>query len=290
MDTDELGLLSIAQVLELLTAEAEAERAVADPAAPDPCKWVRTSTQWVQTLTARAVNPLPIHVRNAGKLKNAHRYHPTAVRQWFAEEFERRNVPPPTQARPSVPDISDAITYTVATGILLTARALADELHMHPNTIVRRIRDYNVKPQRQTPGATWYRLGDMIGALQAGAKTEDPSSLAPQERDAHWRAEAREDEVRKNRGELIPVADAISLMNTLASALRDFYDLIPDTLEGKCGLSAEALAVVERELDDARRANAQRLREIQSQLLTARQTPPDPEADFELTLPTEDAA
>ncbi len=277
MDAEAPILLSVDQTVALLLAEAEAERAVADPTAPDPCAWVGSSRGWVDDLIKRPLNPLPVHVRGKGHRGGGHRLHPGAVRQWFAEEFERRNAPP----------TPDAIIASPDTGILLTASALARELGMHPQTLTRRLRDYRVEPRRQTAGVTWYRLSDMLGALTAAAKAEDPSTLPPQDRDAHWRAEAREDEVRKSRRELIPVGEALGLMNTLAGALRDFYDLIPDTLEGKCGLGPEALALVERELDDARRANAAQLREIQAQLTGAAavsQEPEEPEAlpDFDL--------
>ena len=273
-DTARPGWIGLREAHALLLAEAEAERAVADPNLPDPCAWVNEGPDFVRLLATRMRDPLPVADRGGGRGR-VMRFDPAAVREWFAEEFERRNI----GCAP------EALTISDATGILLTASVLARELGIHPQTLARRLRDYRVQPARMTPGATWYRLADMLRALTAAAKAEDPNSLPPQDRDAHWRAESREDEVRKNRRELIPVSECISLMNTLAGALRDFYDLIPDTLEGKCGLAPEALAIIERELDDARRANAQRLREIQAQLTaTANATAANAEqpAEFDL--------
>ena len=66
MDAEAPILLSVDQTVALLLAEAEAERAVADPTAPDPCAWVGSSRGWVDDLIKRPLNPLPVHVRGTG--------------------------------------------------------------------------------------------------------------------------------------------------------------------------------------------------------------------------------
>jgi len=271
---DSPALLTSKETLALLQSEAAAKRAVAGPAAPDPCAWLGNSRDWIHKMVDRTVNPLPTFCREGQG--RATQFHPAAVRQWFAEEFERRASPP----------ADDAIVYGPDTGVLLTATAFAHEIGTHPQTLARRLRDYRVDPRRVIGGHPYYRLRDLLSAQNAATKTQDPNSLSPQDRDAHWRAEAREDEVRKNRGELILVSDALNLVHVLASALRDGCDLIPDALEAKCNLSPEAIVVVENEIDSVRRTVAAGLRDTQARLLAkgdvSQETAVPPSSEFDL--------
>jgi hypothetical protein len=251
--SDSPDLLTTAATLALLRAEAEAERAVAEPEASDPCDWVGATTQWVGDMTRRAEHALPVAV--PGARGRSALFDPEAVREWFAEEFERH------QAAREAQWLAGE-----ATGILLTASMLSRELQMHPHTLMRRLREYNVQPTRTTQAHSYYRLGEMLAALTAAAKAEDPDSLPPTDRDAHWRAESRKDEVLQKRRELVVTREAVQVINALAAVLRDACDLIPDVLESRCRLAPEALAEVEREMDNARGQIAVRVRELQEQL------------------------
>jgi hypothetical protein len=272
---DSPALLTSKETLTLLQSEAAAKRAAADLAAPDPCAWLGNDRVWIHKMVDRAVNPLPAYTREGQG--RATQFDPAAVRQWFAEELDRRASPPADDVMVCGPD-----------GVLLSASTFAREIGTHPQTLARRLRDYRVDPRRVIGGHPYYRLRDILDALNAAAKTQDPNSLSPQDRDAHWRAEAREDEVRKNRGELIPVNDALNLVHVLASALRDGCDLIPDALEAKCNLSPEALAVVENEIDNVRRTMAAGLRDTQARLLAkgdvSQETAVPPSSEFDLVM------
>jgi phage terminase Nu1 subunit (DNA packaging protein) len=250
----EPGYISTRDALAILLADATAERAVAEPGL-DPCPWAVCSPNWLRDMLDRADNPLPVVER--GPRGRGHTFDPAAIRRWFAEEFER-------QAASALPEI----TTSTAAGIQVTASALARELGMHPHTLARRIRDWNVAPAREVPGRTYYRLGALLDALTAAAKAEDPDSLPPTERDAHYRAEGRKDDLLRARGELRKAEEVARHANRLARVLTNALDLIPDTLESRCQLGPEALALVEQTLDAARTNLAEELRAIHIELTT----------------------
>jgi hypothetical protein len=253
----EARLLTTAETLELLLAEAGAERGAVDQGAPDPCPWVGGTTQWLRDMARRGEHPLPMAA--PGQRGKSALFDPEAVREWFAEEFERR-----------LADTGTPVLAGETTGILLTASMLAREIAIHPQTLARRLREYHVQPARVAGTHTYYRLGDMLAALTAAQRVEDPDSLPPTDRDAHWRAEARKDDVMKARRELVLTREAVAVVNALATLLRDAVDLIPDALESRCRLPAEALETVELEMDAVRRQIAIRVRELQEQMQPSR--------------------
>lgn len=253
---DSAKLLSTTELITLFAHEAAAERAVADPNQPDPCSWYQPSVGWVMRMSHREPDPLPVAIPGGRGKGNSHRFDVGDAREWFAAEVERHLAKREAE-----------ILTGAATGVLMTCTMLARELGTAPDTLAKRLRDWKVQPARQSTSHTYYRLADMLGALQAAAKAEDPDSLPPTERDAHYRAEARKDDLMKSRRELIPVSEAIPLINSLASLLRDFYDLVEDTLETQCGLPPPAILAVRQQLDEVRTAQAVRLQEVQEQLL-----------------------
>jgi hypothetical protein len=251
-------LISTADLLRLFALEADAERQAAGPDAADPCPWVGTTSAWVSKMTARPLHPLPVAVPGAPGRSSL--FVPADVRCWFAEEFERQS--------------PQDLINSPETGILLPYSVLAREIGTHPNTLAKRLADYAVQPARQVGGKSYYRLADMLAALTAAAKAEDPDSLPPSDRDAHWRAEARKDEVMTKRRELVTTADAIATLSSLAAILRDACDLIPDALESRCQLSATALDLVTQTLDATRLEISARVQALRASLLRPEQEPP----------------
>jgi hypothetical protein len=253
-------LITTAELLRFFAAEADAERAVAGDGAPDPCPWVGTTTQWVSKMVTRPRNPLPVAV--PGAVGRPSLYVPADVRLWFAEEFERQ--------------LPADVLISPETGVLLPYYILAREIGMHPSTLAKRIADYAVQPARHSGTKTLYRLRDLYEALLAATKAEDPDALPPSDRDAHWRAEARKDEVMTKRRDLVTAKDAEATLSALAVVLRDACDLIPDALEARCHLPAAALELVVEAIDATRRDISAKVVALRAELLT--QAPdPDPE-------------
>jgi hypothetical protein len=257
-------LITTAVVLRIFAAEADIERAVAaadgDANPGDPCAWVGDSPTWLSKMVNRATHPLPVAV--PGGQGRSSLFEEAAIRQWFLEEFERAQ-------SAGAPEIESG----VATGILVSYSAMAREIGMHPNTLAARLADHAVAPVRREGKRDLYRLRDIWEALLAVAKAEDPDSLPPTERDAHWRAEARKDEVMRTRRDLVETADALAVLGALAGVLRDACDLIPDMLEARCHLSPEALEQIVAAMDTAREDIAAKTLELRDKILT----PPTPQ-------------
>lgn len=251
-------LLSLREVREVLAAEVRAVRAALAEGARDP--WLRgysDSDHWVRTQTVREVDPLPIAARGAAGRGGGHRFDRSAVLAWFGRELERRQ-----QAV-----AGDVIQGEGDGATLLTAVGFAREIGKSPQDFQRRLADYGVEPARVTDGGRrYFRLADLVEALLGSARQDDPDSLSPTDRDAHYRAEGRKDSLLLSRRELVTTGDAVAVVNALAGLLRDACDLIPDALESRCQLPPEALAVVERELDACRAGIADQVRQLAQRL------------------------
>jgi hypothetical protein len=223
----------------------------------------RTLRNWAN----RAQHPLPSD-------KDGQRGHLSfdwdQVLEWLEAEAER-------QDQAAAPDFETSLSG----GVLLTIAAVARELEMSPDTVRARLRDWNMRPveTRTSKGragvADYYRLRDILDALTASARAEDPDTLPASERDAYYRSELRKDELRRNRRELIEVDEARAVLSEMVAVRRDFYDLLPDMLEHKAHLDPAALAVVEREINAARTREVETLLELHARLTTS----PVPQAE-----------
>lgn len=182
-----------------------------------------------------------------------------ATLEWLVAEADRREAAQPPDSIASITD-----------GIQVTLRALARELEIHVDTLTNRVRAWNIKPvdNRMARGGPvdYYRLRDLLDALTASARAEDPDSLPALERDAFYRSELRKDELRRNRGELIEIDDARRILGELVAVRRDFYDLLIDVLEHRAGLPPSALDIVQNEIDSVRGREVEAILELQAKL------------------------
>jgi hypothetical protein len=214
----------------------------------------RTLREWAR----RPTDPLPSQ-------RDGPRGHITfdwdQVLEWLEQEADRQEGAAPPEW-----------TASLAAGVLLTPSAVARELDMAPATIIARLRNWNIRPAetRKAKGqhgeAHYYRLRDIIDALTASARAEDPDALPAVERDAYYRSELRKDELRRQRGELIETDDARRVFGALVQLLAHDYDLIPDILEHKANLGPTALDAVQQYLDEAREERARSIVDLQTQL------------------------
>lgn len=213
----------------------------------------RTITAWA----SRAENPLPSSRSNTGQ-RAQYRFDWDEVLEWLEAESDRLEAATP-----------ETIS-SLATGIQVTVRAIARELEADPQTILRRIQTWNIRPvdRRTIQGGAvdYYQLRHILDALTASARTEDPDSLPAIERDAYYRSEMRKDELRKSRRELIEADEARAILAEIVAVRRDFYDLLPDILETEATLLPEALELVQRQIDKARAREAETLLELNARL------------------------
>ena len=214
----------------------------------------RTIREWAR----RGNDPLPSH-RDGPRGHLAFEW--SEVLEWLEAEADRQESATPPEW-----------TASVAAGVLLTPSAVARELGMSPDTVMARLRDWNVRPAevRKSKGqhgeAAYYRLRDILDAFTASARAEDPDALPATERDAYYRSELRKDELRRQRGELIETDDARRVLGALAQVQADGFDLLVDVLEHKANLPAVALDAVQAHIDGVRDTQARRIVELQKTL------------------------
>lgn len=217
----------------------------------------RFTARTIQSWASRPDHPLPSTRSNNGQRAH-YRFDWDEALEWIEQEADRQE-----NANPE-------FLSSVSSGIQVTVRALSRELEMAPETLLGRLRDWNIRPvdRRTVQGGAvdYYQLKHIFDALTASARIEDPDSLPAGERDAYYRSEQRKDDLRKSRGELIQVDDARMVLADLVEIRSNFYDLIPDRLQRHIGLTPEALTLIETEIDKLRAEEAATLADLHKRL------------------------
>lgn len=136
--------------------------------------------------------------------------------------------------------------------ILLTVSQLAFEFAQSRDTIRKRLADRGVEPVEKRGGRPVYSLRAAIPAL-----TGDDAK--PFERKAVAQSVLLEMKIRQESGELIPRFDVEQEQARILRNVALFADTLPDVIERDCGLAPEAIARVERAVDELREALYRRL-------------------------------
>lgn len=97
-----------------------------------------------------------------------------------------------------------------------------------------------------------YFIKDLILAGLAEKMTVDVDSLSPADRRAHWQGENERLKYEERTGELIPAFEVSQEMSTLAKAIVQSLETLPDILERDCGLQPSQLVRVQQVIDDVR--------------------------------------
>lgn len=97
-----------------------------------------------------------------------------------------------------------------------------------------------------------YSLRDLILTGLAEKMTADVDSLSPMDRKAFWQAENERLKYEEKTGELIPASEVALEMGTMAKAVVQTLETLPDILERDCGLQPKELIRVQQVIDDVR--------------------------------------
>jgi len=145
---------------------------------------------------------------------------------------------------------------------------LAREFECSRETIRRRLDEAGVEPCGDSGGYPLYRLRDALRAwLQGRECAIDPSSMQPMDRKAHYDAELKALQLQTLQREVIPRVESEQEQarnNRITSLM---FDTMTDVLERDCGLSGEALARVERSIDECREALFKQLIEEEAEAI-----------------------
>lgn len=97
-----------------------------------------------------------------------------------------------------------------------------------------------------------YALRDLILTGLAEKMSADVDSLSPMDRKAFWQAENERLKYEEKTGELIPASEVALEMGTMAKAVVQTLETLPDILERDCGLQPKDLIRVQQVIDDVR--------------------------------------
>ncbi|MEG9532514.1 DUF1441 family protein [Mannheimia indoligenes] len=97
-----------------------------------------------------------------------------------------------------------------------------------------------------------YSLRDLILTGLTEKMSADVDSLSPVDRRAFWQAENERLKYEEKTGELIPASEVALEMGTMAKAVVQTLETLPDILERDCGLQPKDLIRVQQVIDDVR--------------------------------------
>ena len=80
----------------------------------------------------------------------------------------------------------------------------------------------------------------------------DPAKLPPKDRLDWFRSERERLKLESEQQALLPAVEVESTMAKLCKAIAQTLDTLPDVVERDCALSGEAVAVMQRVIDEAR--------------------------------------
>lgn len=145
----------------------------------------------------------------------------------------------------------NAVT-NIATGCNLSISTLAAEFGQTRDTVRKRLIDGDVQPSGKRGGYPVYRLKDALPALLGAGNGQDPDTMDPYKRKAHYQGEHEKLKLQVERRELITRIETEQEMAAMLKTVGEFYDVLPDTLERDCALSPATLQRVEEALDRSR--------------------------------------
>ena len=135
---------------------------------------------------------------------------------------------------------------------------LAGITGLHRQTISSRLK--NVEP---TPGSNarlkLYALPALLCELMKTGETFEVDKMTPPHRKAWFQSERERLKFQQEVGELIPADDVVREFSSMAKAVIQILETLPDILERDCALQPAAVMRVQSIIDDLRDNIAQKI-------------------------------
>ncbi|HEY2454132.1 MAG TPA: DUF1441 family protein [Scandinavium sp.] len=143
----------------------------------------------------------------------------------------------------------------------LNINQLAAMTDLHRQTVASRLNNVPLAPG-SNPKLKLYSVLDILTVLLT--RTADPSQieidkLLPQDRKAWFQSERERLKFEQETSQLIPSSDVSREFSSIAKAVVQVLETLPDILERDCGLQPVAVARVQSVIDDLRDQMAQRV-------------------------------
>ena len=127
---------------------------------------------------------------------------------------------------------------------------------LHRDTVRRKLQDAGVEPVAKQANAPLYALEDvgpaLFGSIVQSDPDIDPSRMHPKDRKDWYQSENERLKFEKDQRHLVPDDEVAREFAILVKAVANGLDSLPDELERECGLSPEALEMVQSKIDAMR--------------------------------------
>ncbi|WP_386696706.1 DUF1441 family protein [Lonepinella sp. MS14436] len=133
----------------------------------------------------------------------------------------------------------------------LNINQIADVVGMHRQTVSQRVAGLTPAIGSNSK-LKLYSLADLLRMGLSEKMSADVDSLSPIERRAFWQAENERLKYEERTGELIPASEVALDVGSMAKAVVQVLETLPDILERDCGLPSNVLIRVQQVVDDLR--------------------------------------
>ena len=149
-----------------------------------------------------------------------------------------------------VSNIGDVYNWSVA--------KIAEAFGMDRKAVKRRLLEANIPVAATLRGNPVYALRNVGPALFGGGETaegdsiHDPSLMDPKSRKDWYQSENERLKLEKEQRKLVPIDEVVFVYSSMRKAVVQVLDTIPDILERDCGLTPQAVGMVQKSIDDLR--------------------------------------
>lgn len=151
--------------------------------------------------------------------------------------------------------------------------SLSEIFGVHRNSITKAIREHDVGPSGTERGSPTYALRDVAPVLvplyvrdwqvQTGDPAmHDPGRMHPKDRKDWFDSENKRMDFEQRRGDLVPIDEYRRHLSGILQALNNSLELLPPMLERKVGLPADAIELIDQQIDDFRSTLIEELRQL----------------------------
>ncbi|OJT41510.1 DUF1441 family protein [Serratia plymuthica] len=135
--------------------------------------------------------------------------------------------------------------------VRLNLNQLAAITGAHRQTIAARLKNVELAPGSNAK-LKLYTLPDVLAELVKSAPVADVDQMLPPDRKAWFQSERERLKFEQETSELIPAAEVTREFSSMAKAMVQVLETLPDILERDCALSPSAVSRVQSIIDDLR--------------------------------------
>lgn len=142
----------------------------------------------------------------------------------------------------------------------LNINQLAAIADVHRQTVAARLKNVPLAPGSNAK-LKLYLVTDVLAELMlpSAAPGDDPATMIPGDRLAHWKAENERIKFEQETGQLIPAEKVAREYSLLVKSVVMVLETLPDMLERDCALTPAAVARVQEVIDDLREQMSQKV-------------------------------